>query len=73
MPASHIENSVAEKLLKQPMEVLGKERSVSSGKLSFQRLAEKDVYLRLESSNIGEGRDSEQLLLVPCLDGGLLG
>lgn len=40
---------------------------------SASRLAEKDVYLRLESSNVGDGRDSEQLLLVPCLDGGLLG
>lgn len=73
MPASHIENLVAEKLLKQPMKVLGKERRVSSGKLSFQHLAEKDVYLLLESGNIGEGRDFEQLLLIPCLDGGLWG
>lgn len=40
---------------------------------SASSLAEKDVYLRLESSNVGDGRDSEQLLLVPCLDGGLLG
>lgn len=69
MPASHVEKLVAGKLLKQPMKVLGKERSVSSGKPSFQHLAEKDVYVLLESSNIGKERDFEQLLLVPCLKG----
>lgn len=63
-----MESLVAGKLLKQPMKVRSGE-GVSSGKLTFHHLAEKDVYVLLESSNTGKGRESEQLLLGP----GLLG
>lgn len=45
MPASHKENFVAGKLLAQRMKVLGKERRVSSGKLSFQDLAKMCMFL----------------------------
>lgn len=72
MPASHTENSEAEILLTQPMKVLDKERSVSSGKLSFQHLTEQDVYVLLEANNIGKV-EFEQLLLISSLEGSLLG
>lgn len=68
MPASHKENLVAGKLLAQPMEMLGKERSVSSGKLSFQDLAKMCMF-SLSQATLGK---VEILLLVSCLEGSLL-